>query len=488
MWLAIVDTVLATVEQVAWDLRAIADGAVQAWGEGRAELQLLGAETRGLRGRLLRAQKTGFMLARLAAGYRLFELRAAFVSERRRNAMLEALHERSAQSFYQTCVEQGGAFLKVGQLLSARADLLPEVWVRELSRLQDAASEVPIEHVRDTIERELGATLPGLFVSFTTEPLAAASIGQVHVAVTHSDETVAVKVQRPDIEAIVEQDLDLLGLFVEGLRGSLPPADYETIVEEIRSAVRSELDYAEEAHATEHMAQAFQDVPGVLVPRPLPELCSPAVLTTTFMAGRKITLVLDELRARRDGGDATAHAHLSDILGRLLQVYLRQILLLGTFQADPHPGNFLVTDDGQLVLLDFGCTKELGEETRKRYLALLRAFLARDEPRMTELFAELGFATRSGDPATLHAFTRALLGELAGIARGGRIEWPERDAVIERAATLLRAQADDPVVTLPGEFVMLARVFGTLSGLFAHYRPDIDPVRHVLPVLAAALA
>jgi ubiquinone biosynthesis protein len=488
LWLSLADGVLGGIERLAWDLRAIVDAATETWDGSRDELRRLSDETGGVRAKLARLQKTGWMLTQVAAGYRLLGLRSAFVSKRRAQELRDELHARSARSFYETSAEQGGAFSKVGQLLSARADLLPAVWVQELSKLQDAAPSVPFEHVRATIEEELGALVTELFAELEPEPIAAASIGQVHRGLTHSDEVVAVKVQRPQIADLVAMDLDLLELCIDAMRSSLPPADYATIVEEVRSAIRGELDYAEEAHATQRMADFFAAIPGVLVPRPLPALCSPAVLTTTFMDGRKISVVLDELCARREAGDASAHAELSELLGRLLQVYLRQVLQAGLFQADPHPGNFLVTDDHQLVLLDFGCSKELSDATRRRYCALVRAFLARDKAKMTQLFAELGFVTRSGDPATLHAFTEALLGQLAKAATSKRIEWPDRDALMARVLELLRAQQDDPVVTLPAEFVMLARVFGTLGGFFAHYRPDIDYARHVLPVLATVLA
>jgi ubiquinone biosynthesis protein len=485
-WLALIDSVLVGVERLAWDLRTIAERAAAAWGDSRSDLAALHGEVTDWRVRLLRLHKSGWMLTQLAAGYRLFALRAAFVPRRRAEAMLERLHARSAASFRRTSIEQGGAFLKVGQLLSARADLLPEVWVRELSTLQDDAKPVALQDVRATIERELGGTLEQLVAAFDELPIAAASIGQVHRAITHRDEVVAVKVQRPAIASLIEADLDLLELFVEGMRSTLPPADYDTIVAEIRAAIRAELDYAKEAQVTGRMADFFANVPGVLVPRPIVTLCSPEVLTTTFIQGRKIAIVLDALRARAAEGDASAHAELSELLGRLLQVYLRQVLQAGLFQADPHPGNFLVTEDGQLALLDFGCSIELRPATRRRYLALLRAFLSRDRASMAEHFVALGFATRTGDPSTLHTFADALLSQLAKAAGGQRLSWPDRDDLLQGLKQLLHAVEDDPVVKLPGEFVMLARVFGTLGGLFGHYRPDIDYARHVLPVLAAA--
>jgi ubiquinone biosynthesis protein len=171
----------------------------------------------------------------------------------------------------------------------------------------------------------------------------------------------------------------------------------------------------------------------------------------------------------------------------LLEAYLRQVLEVGTFQADPHPGNLLVTPEGKVIVLDFGCAQALPPEVRDRYLALVGSFMTRDRARMAALFDEIGFRTRSGRPDTLHAFADALLTEMLQASLGGGVRWPTREEFAARMAGLLAACEDDPVVVLPGEFIMIARVFGTLGGLFARYRPDIDFVRHVLPVLGPVL-
>ena len=153
---------------------------------------------------------------------------------------------RNAARFRDLCREQGGAFLKVGQLLSARADLLPAPWVDKLSCLQDAAPPVATEEIVARLEEELGAPLSELFARFEETPLAAASIGQVHLAELLDGREVAVKVQRPGVDALVALDMDLLELFLHGLTSMLPPSDYATIVAEVRALVLDELDYAKE--------------------------------------------------------------------------------------------------------------------------------------------------------------------------------------------------------------------------------------------------
>jgi ubiquinone biosynthesis protein len=486
-WGAAIDSLLSAVEETAWSARRLAELARERLGESEDELRAVRDDLRDLPEQAARLTQTGWMLASTAASYRLHGLRAAFVSEHRAGELLGQLHEKSARRFHDVSAVHGGAFLKVGQLLSARPDLLPAAWIGQLEKLQDAAPAIPFSVVRSVVEADLGKPLPELFRTFDETPLAAASIGQVHRATTLDGREIAVKVQRPGIALRVKTDLQMLEAFVASLASSLPETDYETIVGEVRSAVLAELDYRAEAETTDKVSVFFADHDDIVVPKTVRELCSDRVLTTTFIRGRKLTVVLEELAAQAPAGDAGARARVSNILGTLLEAYLRQVLEAGIFQADPHPGNLLVTDDDEVVLLDFGCAGRLSNETRLLYLELVQAFVLGDRERLTRLFAELGFVTKSGGPDTLHHFTDALLGEIRGAVLGSGVRWPTREEALARATSLLRACESDPVIGLPGEFIMIARVFGTLGGQFAKYEPDIDVARHVMPVLGPVL-
>ncbi|HEX6835480.1 MAG TPA: AarF/UbiB family protein, partial [Polyangia bacterium] len=243
--------VLGALEKTAWQMRAISD-----------ELVRLGGEARVWKARAARVSSTSFMLARVVADYRLFAIYSAFLSRKKSAAVLERIHRRSAARFHRASVEQQGAFLKVGQLLSARPDLLPAPWIEALAPLQDAAPPVPFAEVRATLTDELGAPPDQLFAEFDETPLAAASIGQVHRAVTRAGQEVAVKVQRPGIGELVEHDLAVLALFLQSLDGILPPTDYETIAAEVQATVRRELDYVAEARAMREMADFLAGTPG----------------------------------------------------------------------------------------------------------------------------------------------------------------------------------------------------------------------------------
>jgi ubiquinone biosynthesis protein len=474
-WVDRVDEVVSGIEEAVWEIRGIADQAVDLWMSLESELP-----------RLARLGRTGWVLGQLTSSYRFHQIWSAFLSQEDASRGLAALHARNARRFYELSVAHGGAFPKVAQALSARPDLLPEAWIEELSTLQDSAPPVGYEEIRRVVELDLGRPVEELFDRFDQEPAAAASIGQVHRALARGGQPAAVKVQRPGIAALIAMDMDLLETTVAGVRSMLPPTDYRTITAEVRAMVEGEMDYRNEARMMERLAGFFEEIPGIVVPRTLPSLCGSRVLTSTLVEGRKITAVLDELAAERDGGDAEAERRLSRILGLVLEAYVRQVLDAGVFQADPHPGNLLVTDRDEVVLLDFGCTKSMAPGKPEGYLALMRAFLVGDRAAMIGLLEELGFATRSGDPETLLNFTETLLSQFRdAMTSGERSIWLNQGELLARAGELLERAHRDPVVRLPAEFVMLSRVFGVLGGFFHHYRPRIDYARHLAPILGS---
>lgn len=486
-WLSVINATLAAVEHTVWQGRALAEQAFDAWrllesgAEGMAEeLQGLRDEAQRWPARLKRLSSTGWMLTKVTSSYRFWSIRSAFLPRHRVPAALDKLHRKNARAFRDISLRHGGAFLKIGQMLSARPDILPASWVEELSTLQDQASCADYDSMRAVIEADLKAPLSSLFSEFNPEPIAAASIGQVYRARLTDGREVAVKVQRPGLEDVIELDLALLRIFAESLRGVLPPTDFDTIVEEIQRSVREELDYRVEAGWMHRIGNLLNPVDGVRVPALVKPLSSKHVLTSEFIVGRKLTDVLDEMKAAND------QEGLANLLGRLIDLYLRQVLQAGYFQADPHPGNLLVTASGDLVLLDFGCTAELPDHFRRGYFDILRASVIGDTETVGKTLFELGFKTRSGKPDTLIAFSDALLQQLrqmmGEINEDGYV-WPTPDDLIKKATELLDQANRDPVEKLPAEFIMLARVFTTLGGLFMHYQPRIDVTRYVLPYM-----
>jgi len=457
-WLRVADALLDAVESIAWEVR-------EQWADaGDSVVQAA---------RLARAGRT---LASIAGSYRLQNTKAAFLSEKGAERSMAKTHARNAKRFVKLAERLGGGFIKVGQIVSARPDLLPKVWIEETTRLQDAAPPVPFDEVRELLEADLGAPIAGRFSAFEEEPIAAASIGQVHRARTHDGREVAVKIRRPGIEALVETDLALLRPFLEAMASSLPPMDLDTIADQLETSVREELDYGGERERMARVHAFLGGVEGIRAPQPIDELSGPRVLTSTFEPGLKITTRLDAWQAIVDDEEVTeeeraeARALRDRTLCRLLDGYLQQVLGAGLFQADPHPGNILVDEDGTLVLLDFGCAQELSGERRESYKRLLRALFVNDDEGAARELDALGFRTKSGDPASLRLFADALLGDLRSAMEGG--DWTDPNVIVEQVKELLDATEDDPVEQIPADFVLLARVFGTLGGLFLHHRPD----------------
>ncbi|EKF73782.1 hypothetical protein A11A3_11898 [Alcanivorax hongdengensis A-11-3] len=488
-WLAVVEGCIRAIERTAWQGRELADQAINACkavGRGanavNEEMQQLADEARRWPARLKRLTKTGWMLTKVVASYRLWGTKAAFLPGSMRQAALENLHRRNARRFRDTSLQQGGAFLKIGQLLSSRPDLLPQAWIDELAILQDQATAVPFEQIQAVLEAEFDQPLDELFADIDVEPLAAASIGQVHRARLHDGRDVAVKVQRPGLDEVVELDMALLKVFIDAVKSALPPMDFDTIVSEIQRTVREELDYQREARAMVQVGQQLASLPGIRVPTLVSERSSRHVLTTVFVRGRKLTTVLDEM-ANSD------RARLDRVLARLLDAWFTQVLNGGLFHADPHPGNLMITDNDELVLLDFGCTQTLTNEARHGYFRVLQACVVGDEQVIADTLQTLGFRTRSGDAGTLLAFVSAILDQVrdAIINPHQQQGWPSAEQLMQQVTELLAHLEHDPVEKMPADFIMLARVFGTLGGLFLHYQPSVDAASLVLGYLTRPL-
>ncbi|MFT3928344.1 MAG: AarF/UbiB family protein [Myxococcales bacterium] len=274
---------------------------------------------------------------------------------------------------------------------------------------------------------------------------------------------------------------------MRALSEDLPPVDFDTIIGETRAMIEAELDYTREAALTERVALFFGEDGPIQAPRVVKELSTRRVLVTAFMRGDKITHVLDELMQKRGAGDESAQEALTVLLARVLEAYTRQALDLGVFQADPHPGNLLADAAGNLVVLDFGCAKEVPLAQRALLVDLARAFVAKDAAKMAFAMQSMGFVTQSGSVEGLEAYAKVVLEQMGVVAaRGG--DWPNQVELLAQVALMARFIEDDPMVRLPEEFVMLGRVFGTLSGLFLHYRPDVSAAARVIPLVLAALS
>lgn len=286
-------------------------------------------------------------------------------------ASLEGVDDADAQGAPEAFVDDlealGPTFIKIGQALSTRPDMVPPQYLLALERMQDDCAPVPIEDIRAAIEDALGTRLSKLFESFDEEPLGSASLAQVHRATLRDGRKVAVKVQRPGIIETIRDDLDTLA----GLAGRVDRMTdlgrrmrFADWVHEFRKTLLAELDYRTEAENLDRFNAHFAEYPELFVPTPVWDLTRARVLTMELVTGTKATDITGLQRTERDMGPlATA----------LMRGYLDQVFVHGEIHADPHPGNLLVTDDGRLALLDLGMVAHVPPKQRERLLKLLFA-------------------------------------------------------------------------------------------------------------------
>jgi ubiquinone biosynthesis protein len=263
----------------------------------------------------------------------------------------------------------GPTFVKLGQLLSTRSDLLSPAYLTALARLQDHVAPFPFADVVSTIEEHLGVRVSRAFAALDETPLAAASLGQVHRAVLRSGREVAVKVQRPDVRPLVLEDLDTLdqvGALLERFTNVTQSFDVPRVLEEFRRTILLELDYECEARNLTELATQLAGIPEIVVPLPVADYTSTQVLTMDYVAGTKVTAINPVVFTDLDG---------SSLADALFNAYLRQILVDGSFHADPHPGNVLLTPDHRLALIDLGMVGHVSGELQEQLFRLLLALV-----------------------------------------------------------------------------------------------------------------
>jgi ubiquinone biosynthesis protein len=383
----------------------------------------------------------------------------------------------------------GPTYIKLGQMLSTRPDLIPEEYADELGNLRDNVPPMPFSAVRETVEGELGGKLGELFASFEEKPVAAASIGQVHKAtLKEKGETVAVKVQRPGIAETVRADLEILSDLAAVLERSfsgIEHFDIRGVIAEFGRMMQREMDYTVEARNIRRFTENFSDMKEVTFPSVHWKLSSRRVLTMGFIDGFTID--------KRDRllGLKLDPAALAGTLGR---AYIRMIFVDGFFHADPHQGNLFVLADGRICFLDFGAIGYLDEGARDRvalfYISLIRGQVGRSARLLMELS---GASERTVDLRSLEwdlrdfmdftalrrqnvALDRGMNQRIVAIAMKHKVMLPSSFVLLERAL----AQVEGVCRTLDSGFDIIALAEGNLPMLLeARYRPKPDPIQAI---------
>ena len=363
--------------------------------------------------------------------------------------------------------ELGATYIKLGQILSTRSDMLPDDYLAELSRLQDAVPPEPLEVIVGQITAELGAPPSELFAEFDPVPVGSASIGQVHAARLTGGEEVVVKVQRPGVERVVEEDLAIMmDLARLAARRTVWGEIYDLpgLVEEFAHTLRGELDYVQEGRNAERFQISFDGDPRLVVPRVFWRYTTRRVLVLERLHGTKI----DDLP-----GLEAAGVDKKVVARNGAQVVLKMVLEDGFFHADPHPGNFLVLKGGRIGLLDYGMVGQVDDATRDGLLYLLLAISNQDMDRIIDQLTALGVMGTSGQLERLRRDLAHLLSIYWGL--------PLRDIDVARVLEESMETARRHNLRVPTSLVLLAKTLAMNEGLARRLDPEFSTVDVLKP-------
>lgn len=389
-------------------------------------------------------------------------------------------HRRSAHAYtkpdhMRMAIEDlGPTFVKLGQIASTRADLLPPDYQRELALLQDHVPPEPTGAIRTVIASELGRPVEELFAWFEDQPLAAASIGQAHAARLHDGTEVVVKVRRPRAVERVEADLALLRrVALTASRRSQIAARYDVVglVEEFADTLRAELDYVREGQSAERIAANFAGDPNVHIPRVFAAVSGARVLTLERLRGSKINAFAALEAAGIDRAALAARA------SRLL---MKMVFEDGFFHADPHPGNFFVEPDGRIGLIDFGMTGTIDDRTQEQLIGVLMALTAGDTPRLVDAFLELGVAHTRIDRAAFQRDLAHVITPYYGRALGEI----SLSTVLQEMLAIIRTHH----LALPRNLALLVKTLIMSEGLATELAPEFTLTSVLVPYAQRLLA
>ncbi|HEX2211771.1 MAG TPA: AarF/ABC1/UbiB kinase family protein [Longimicrobium sp.] len=374
----------------------------------------------------------------------------------------EATPPADAEQLAADLEAMGPTFIKLGQLLSTRPDLIPRAYADALARLQDRVEPFDGEEAERMVSEELGVRVSKAFQEFDRVPIAAASLGQVHRAVLRDGRTVAIKVQRPGIREQIVKDLDALGEVVDLMdRHTRQGRKYEParVLEEFRRTLLSELDYAREARNMATLDANLAEYQRIIVPRPVDGYSTGRVLTMEYVRGRNISKLSPLARMEVDG---------RALAEELFRAYLKQILVDGFFHADPHPGNVFLTDDGRLALLDVGMVGTLTPELQQHLLRMVLAISDGRGEEAAEATIQAGEERHHFDEARFTSDVKALVSDFATAGNA-------QDIQVGRVMLDVTRSAAENGIRLPVEMTMLGRALLALDQVGRTLDPEFDP-------------
>ena len=379
-----------------------------------------------------------------------------FMVEEERPAGSEDL----AESLADDLERMGPTYVKLGQLLSTRVDLLPPAYTEALTRLQDRVAPFPFEDVQAIVEEELGVSIGNAFKEFDEKPLASASLGQVHRATLRSGREVVVKVQRPGIRETVRDDMEALAQLADFADSHTDVGrryGFGQLLGQFRRSLAGELDYQREAANLRRLRELTRDHPHLTVPEPVADYTSSRVLTMDFVPGRKVTDVGPLGLLDVDG---------EPLVRDLFSAYLHMILVDGFLHADPHPGNVLLTPDGRLALIDLGMVATVPPRVQDSVVKLLLAISDADGEEAATVLAQMGSPLEGYDATRFREDVSALV--TRAVSLGGDVQ---AGAVLVELSRLSGVHGLRP----PAEMAMVGKALLNLDQVTRHLDPSFAP-------------
>jgi len=369
-----------------------------------------------------------------------------------------------------TLEELGPTFVKLGQILSTRPDLIPLEYAQELTKLQDNVPPFPHEDAKAIIKSETGSLPEELFSSFDPTPIAAASLGQVHKAMLKdTEEAVAIKVQRPDIQKIIEVDLEIMLHLASLLERNVEEMEVlhpTKIVTEFARAMEEETDYTIEASHVEHFARQFLDDPTIYVPKVFRELTTKRILTMEYIDGIKAS-AMDQLKQQG--------YHLEEIAKRGANLIMKQIFVHGFYHADPHPGNIFILPDAVICFLDFGMMGRISQQEREDFTDLVMMIVRKDEKKTVDALLKLANFAADPDRGMLEVEMATFFDQFLHLS----LRELEIGKMLQRVLEILTENR----MSLKPDYFLMVKALSTVEGLGKSLDPDFQIVRQAEPFL-----
>lgn len=411
-----------------------------------------------------------FIAVWILFSYKLVRLTGIFFSQQQNSARMSRQHRKNAILIREKALEMKGVMIKVGQFLSSRKDFLPDEYTEELSELQDQVPPHDFTEIRQRIIEELGAPPEDVFSEFEQDPIAAASLGQVHRAVLKDGREAAVKVQYPGIEKIIETDIRMFEILISLLRGRIGWINLRVLHEEFSKIVRAELDYVQEARNAERFRLNFRDEPRVVIPRVYWEFSTRKVLALEYVGGIKIT---ECAIIKASGMDCRALVNL------LVEAYAKMIFVHGFFHCDPHPGNIFVSEGPTLAFVDFGMVQAISETAKRNLRRYANAIVENDTTGIVEALEKLGFLIEGADFRAIVSVTQDLIDKYR-YSTPGELKALTLDDIGDEIRNV-RGVIDN--FQVPNYFMLLIRTIAMLNGMSYRLYPEVNIIEISKPYI-----